>query len=76
MALFVSGATRVVYMGGRIGIHSCAKPDGTQAPECNEAMARNATAHGVPWGVIEGFGKYTNLLVCCGLGLKTQNVGA
>jgi hypothetical protein len=36
MALFVSGKTRVVYMGGRIGIHSCAKPDGTQAPECNE----------------------------------------
>jgi hypothetical protein len=59
MALFVSGETRVVYMGGRIGIHSCAKPDGAQAPECNEAMARNATAHGVPWGVIEGFGKYT-----------------
>jgi hypothetical protein len=58
-ALFVSGETRVVYMGGRIGIHSCAKPDGAQAPECNEAMARNATAHGVPWGVIEGFGKYT-----------------
>ena len=59
MALFVSGKTRVVYMDGRIGIHSCANPDGTQAPECNEAMARNATGHGVPWGVIEGFGKYT-----------------
>src|SRR5690348_7669293 len=24
MALFVSGQTRVVYMGGRLGIHSCA----------------------------------------------------
>jgi hypothetical protein len=59
MALFVSGKTRVVYMGGHIGIHSCAMPDGTPVPECNEAMARNATAHGVPWGVIEGFGKYT-----------------
>lgn len=59
MALFVSGETRVVYMGGRLGIHSCATPDGTKAPECNEAMAANATAHGVPWGVIEGFGKYT-----------------
>jgi hypothetical protein len=59
MALFVSGETRVVYMGGAIGIHSCAKPDGTQVPECNEAMARNATNHGVPWGVIEGFGKFT-----------------
>jgi hypothetical protein len=59
MALFVSGETRVVFMGGRIGIHSCAKPDGTQAPECNEAMARNATNHGVPWGVIEDFGNYT-----------------
>jgi len=46
-------------MGGRVGIHSCAMPEGTPAPECNEAMAANATAHGVPWGVIEGFGKYT-----------------
>jgi hypothetical protein len=59
MALFVSGETRVVYMGGRLGIHSCAMPDGTQAPECNRAMAGNATAHGVPWGVIEGFGNHT-----------------
>jgi hypothetical protein len=59
MALFVSGEMRVVYMGGLVGIHSCAMPDGTQAPECNKAMAANATAHGVPWGVIEGFGNYT-----------------
>ncbi len=59
MALFVSGETRVVYMGGRLGIHSCALPDGTQAPECNKDMAANATAHGVPWGVIEGFGNHT-----------------
>lgn len=35
MALFVSGETRVVYMGGRLGIHSCAMLDGTRAPECN-----------------------------------------
>jgi hypothetical protein len=60
MALFVSGETRVVYMGGRIGIHSCATRDGTQVPECNKALAANATEHGVPWGVIEGFGNYTN----------------
>lgn len=60
MALFVSGATRVVYMGGRLGIHSCATPDGTPVVECNEAMAANATAHGVPWGVIEGLGNYTD----------------
>lgn len=53
MALFVSGKTRIVYIGGRIGIHSCAMPNGTPAPECNRAMAANATAHGVPWGVIE-----------------------
>jgi hypothetical protein len=59
MALFVSGKTRVVFMGGRIGIHSAAYPDGTQAPEYNEAVARNATNHGVPWSVIEGFGNYT-----------------
>jgi hypothetical protein len=56
MALFVSGKTRIVYMGGRLGIHSCANPDGTQALECNKEMAANATSHGVPWGVIEGFG--------------------
>ena len=59
MALFVSGETRVVYIGGRIGIHSCATLDGTPVPECNKAMAANATEHGVPWGVIEGFGNYT-----------------
>jgi hypothetical protein len=59
MALFVSGETRIVSMGGRLGIHSCAMQDGTPVLECNEAMAANATAHGVPWGVIEGFGKYT-----------------
>lgn len=59
MALFVSGKTRIVYMGGRLGIHSCRNPDGTPALECNKTMAANATAHGVPWGVIEGFGNYT-----------------
>lgn len=59
MVLFVSGESRVVRMGGRVGIHSCARPDGSQVSECNKAMAANATAHGVPWGVIEGFGKYT-----------------
>jgi hypothetical protein len=59
MALFVSGRTRVVNVGGRIGIHSCAKAGGSPVPECNKAMAANATAHGVPWGVIEGFGNHT-----------------
>jgi hypothetical protein len=59
MALFVSGETRIVYMGGRLGIHSCAMPDGTPAPECNKDMAANALGHNVPWGVIEGFGNQT-----------------
>jgi hypothetical protein len=59
MALFVSGKTRIVYMGGRLGIHSCRNQDGTLALECNKAMAANAFAHGVPWGVIEGFGNHT-----------------
>jgi hypothetical protein len=58
MALFVSGTTRIVYMGGRLGIHSCAR-GGIRAPECNTEMAANATAHGVPWGVIESFGNAT-----------------
>jgi hypothetical protein len=56
MVLFVSGSTRVVEVGGRLGIRSCAKPDGTKSIECNKEMADNATQHGVPWGVIEGFG--------------------
>jgi hypothetical protein len=34
MALFVSGTTRIVYMGGRLGIHSCAR-GGIRAPEYN-----------------------------------------
>ena len=59
MALFVSGETRIVYGGGRVGIHSCSSPDGAQAPECNKAMAANALGHGVPWGVIESFGNST-----------------
>jgi hypothetical protein len=59
MALFVSGETRIVQMGGRVGIHSCATADGALAPECNRAMAANALAHGVPWGVIESFGNQT-----------------
>ena len=59
MALFVSGKTRIVHIGGRLGIHSCSNSDGSQAEECNERMAANATAHGVPWGVIQGFGSAT-----------------
>ncbi|WP_257165418.1 hypothetical protein [Bradyrhizobium sp. SRS-191] len=59
MAIFVSGERRIVRIGGRLGIHSCASLDGTQSAQCNTAMAANARAHGVPWGVIEGFGKYT-----------------
>ncbi|UPK14476.1 hypothetical protein IVA93_15545 [Bradyrhizobium sp. 155] len=70
MAIFVSGERRIVHMGGRLGIHSCAMPDGTQAPECNKAMAANATAHGVPWGVIEGFGNYTKPSIMMWLGAE------
>jgi hypothetical protein len=57
--LFVSGQTRIVYMGGRVGIHPCSTLDGTQVPECNSDMAANATAHGVPWGDIETFANQT-----------------
>jgi hypothetical protein len=39
MALFVSGKTRIVYMGGRLGIHSCRNPDGT--PVCAENLNPN-----------------------------------
>jgi hypothetical protein len=51
-ALFVSGATRIVYMGGRLGMHSCAM-GGIPDPECNTKVAENALAHGVPWGAMQ-----------------------
>jgi hypothetical protein len=53
-ALFVSGATRIVYMGGRLGMHSCAA-GGVPVPECNTKVAENALAHGVPWGTVKVF---------------------
>jgi hypothetical protein len=59
MALFVSGKTRVVYMGGRLGIHSTAMLDGTPTPEWNKNTAANAIVHGVPWAVIESFANQT-----------------
>ncbi len=59
MVLFVSGETRIVYTGGRLGIHSCRQSDGTPDPICNRDMAANALAHGVPWGNIESFGNQT-----------------
>jgi hypothetical protein len=58
VSLFLSGEPRVVYMGGRLGIHSCAR-DGTPDPECNKDWAANATARGVPWSVIEAFANQT-----------------
>jgi hypothetical protein len=75
MALFVSGVTRIVYMGGRLGIHSCYMPDGTPFAECSKAMAANATAHGVPWGVIDGFGKYTKPSNMMWLGAEDAECG-
>jgi hypothetical protein len=76
MALFVSAATRIVYMGGRLGIYSCAKADGTPAPECNKDMAANATAHGVPWGTIESFGNATKPSDMMWPAAKTRSAGA
>jgi hypothetical protein len=57
--LFASGATRVVYWGGKLGIHSCSNTSGARLPECNAEMASNALAHGVPWGDIENFANTT-----------------
>jgi hypothetical protein len=57
--LFVSGATRVVYWGGKLGIHSCANGRGTPIPDCNADMASNALSHGVPWGDIESVANTT-----------------
>jgi len=60
MVLFVSGETRVVHKGGRLGIHSCAMIDGPRDPVCNADIAANAAAHGVPLGVIEDFANQTD----------------
>jgi hypothetical protein len=60
MVLFVSGETRVVHIGGRLGIHSCAMLDGPRDPVCNADIAANAAAHGVPWRVIEDFANQTD----------------
>jgi hypothetical protein len=62
MVLFVSGETRVVYMGGRLGIHSCAMPDGSPAPECMWLGAEDAEC----WGLMRWSpGDTSNLGTAC-----------
>src|ERR1700679_4334250 len=51
MALFMTGETRIVYMGGLLGLHFCYRTDG--APECDNKLTANATKHGLPFSVIE-----------------------
>lgn len=56
--VFVSGKLHVVMDGGFLGIHTCSTL-GSPDPLCNEAIATNALMHGVPYGSVLAFMKYT-----------------
>lgn len=54
--LFLSGFYRIVADGGRLGLHSCHDArDRSRSMACNDMIARNAMAHGVPYGAILAF---------------------
>jgi hypothetical protein len=57
--LFVSGIYRAVFDGGRLGLHSCSL-GGTRDNLCNEKIAQNAIAHGVPWGAVMASMQYVD----------------
>jgi hypothetical protein len=57
--LFVSGTYRLALKGSYLGMHHCYRSDGALAPYCNERMAQNALAHGVPYGSVMAFVRHT-----------------
>jgi hypothetical protein len=57
--LFVSGVYRVLIDGGKLGMHSCSR-EGQTMELCNERIAMNAVSHGVAYGSVMAFMKYTN----------------
>ena len=56
--VFVAGVHRVVLDGARLGIHTCSI-NGDSSPLCNQIIADNAFEHGVPYGSVMAFMKYT-----------------
>jgi hypothetical protein len=52
--VFLSGVYRIVFDGGKLGIHSCSRV-GVRAEICNDAIAKNAFQHGVSHGAVMQF---------------------
>jgi hypothetical protein len=52
--LFLSGVYRMIFEGGRLGIHSCSMGL-VRADLCNEQIAENAFKHGIPHGSVMAF---------------------
>jgi hypothetical protein len=52
--VFLSGVYRVVFDGGRLGIHSCSE-EGFRNGLCNQQIAENAFKHGIPYGSVMAF---------------------
>lgn len=54
--LFLSGIHRTVKEGGRLGLHSCYDSrERSRSVVCNELIAQNAVARGIPYGSIMAF---------------------
>jgi len=56
--LFIAGSYRTVEPFGLLGQHSCSN-GGTPDQACNDALAKHAVAHGVPYGGVAAFVTYT-----------------
>lgn len=52
--VFLSGINRVVFDGGRLGIHSCSESN-VRDDLCNQQIAENAFRHGIPYGSVMAF---------------------
>jgi hypothetical protein len=54
--LFFSGEFRVIFDGGRLGMHSCSNGvNHVRNDLCNEEIAENAFKHGIPYGSVMAF---------------------
>ena len=52
--LFFSGIYRVVFDGGKLGLHSCAA-NGVRDELCNQRIADNAVKHGISYGAVMAY---------------------
>jgi hypothetical protein len=52
--VFLSGTFRMVFDGGRLGIHTCSR-NGVRNDLCNSEIADNAFKHGIPYGSVMAF---------------------